>query len=268
MRTTARDRPGSARGAELARSVTIGGVAGAVAGVLVGGLGGRLVMRLSAIAADPSVIGAVTENGNRVGEITAGGTIGLIAFGGLFLGISGGILFVVARPWLRWAGRLRGPVFGAFALATAGHAVIDDDNFDFFLLRPAWLNVLMFSLVFLLYGVTVQALTDRIEGRPARIPRPLRFVLYGGAIALGFLVLIPTGGFYFSRRFCFCTDPALLVGVFLAAASVATAWSWISFLRTGQLEPPRGAKVAGWLGLGGAFLAGVVRLATEVQGIA
>ncbi|MGZ8630177.1 MAG: hypothetical protein ACXWZF_04325 [Actinomycetota bacterium] len=57
-----------------------------ITGIVVGGLGTRLVMRLSAMAADDSRIGLITENGNRVGDITGEGTIALIMFVGLATG--------------------------------------------------------------------------------------------------------------------------------------------------------------------------------------
>ncbi len=66
----------------LIRQVALLGTASVVAGVLVGGVGGRLVMRLSAIAAGSDAAGLLTENGNTVGEITVGGTVALIVFGG------------------------------------------------------------------------------------------------------------------------------------------------------------------------------------------
>ena len=41
-------------------------VASLITGIVVGGLGGRLVMRLSAMATDDSRIGMTTDNGNVV----------------------------------------------------------------------------------------------------------------------------------------------------------------------------------------------------------
>ncbi len=53
-------------------------VSAVITGIVVGGLGTRLVMRLSAMATDDSTIGMLTENGNRVGDITGEGTIALV----------------------------------------------------------------------------------------------------------------------------------------------------------------------------------------------
>ena len=56
-------------------------------------------MRLAALLV-PDSVGAFTENGNRIGDITVGGTLALIVFIGLFFGAVAGSLWVVLRPWL------------------------------------------------------------------------------------------------------------------------------------------------------------------------
>ena len=65
---------------EMLRDIARGGISGAIVGVVVGGLGGRLMMRLAAIL-HPDAVGALTENGNRIGDITMGGTLFLVLFG-------------------------------------------------------------------------------------------------------------------------------------------------------------------------------------------
>ncbi len=50
------------------RRVALLGVASVISGVLVGGVLGRIVMRISALAAGPEMVGRLTENGNRIGE--------------------------------------------------------------------------------------------------------------------------------------------------------------------------------------------------------
>lgn len=54
---------------EVLRDIARGGIAGAIVGITVGGLGGRAVMRIAAIL-HPDAVGALTENGNRIGYIT------------------------------------------------------------------------------------------------------------------------------------------------------------------------------------------------------
>ena len=92
------------------RDIARGGLAGLLVGVVVGGLGGRVAMRLIALLV-PEATGSSTENGNRIGDITLGGSFGLILFAGLFVGILVGTIWVVVSPWLprsAWPPRARG----------------------------------------------------------------------------------------------------------------------------------------------------------------
>jgi hypothetical protein len=146
------------------RETAIVVVASGISGALVGGLGSRLVMRLSALAA-PEVRGALTENGNVVGEITLQGTIALMLVAGLTSTIVGAGAFVVARPWLPRPALRRGLVFGGFVLALAGAAVVDKANADFVLLGDRLLNVAMFSTLFLAFGIVTSWAVQLLERR-------------------------------------------------------------------------------------------------------
>jgi hypothetical protein len=253
--------------AGVLRPVVHAGIAGAVAGLLVGGIGGRIVMRLSATAGGPEVVGAITENGATVGEITAEGTLALLLFGGLFSGIAGGVILAIVAPWLRWAGAVRGLVFGVFVLAAAGPAVIDASNVDFAILQPAWLNVVMFSALFVIFGVAAVFLLDGLQRLPSRSRRGIALILYAPLLAVGSLVAVPTLGFFFSREFCSCSDPPVLVGVSLLAAAVATAWISIAAIGGNQPETPLAARLLGWAGVGGAFVAGAFTTGREFTAI-
>ena len=59
--------------------VAIGVSGGIAAGFLVGGIANRLIMRILAMVNEEKA-GVMTEVGNISGEITAGGTLGLIIF--------------------------------------------------------------------------------------------------------------------------------------------------------------------------------------------
>jgi hypothetical protein len=72
--------------AALARSITVGVLAGFLAGMVTGGLGSRVVMRISGMAAGSTMQGVLTEQEAVVGEIIRGGTFFLIFIGG-FLGV-------------------------------------------------------------------------------------------------------------------------------------------------------------------------------------
>jgi hypothetical protein len=146
---------------QVLREVAAGSLAGIVVGIVVGGLGARLVMRLSALAAGSVVQGVTTSNGNRVGEVTVVGTIGLIIFVGVFSGILGGLLYASLRPWLAPLARWRGLVFGIALLSLAGSLVLDSSNSDFIVLRPPLLNVAMFAALFVIFGVVLAPVFDR-----------------------------------------------------------------------------------------------------------
>ena len=99
-------RPGWLAVNEVLRRFTSLGVASFLGGVVVGGIGGRLVMTISAGAAGEDFFGRVTENGNTIGQFTAGGTFTLVVFVGLLGGVAASIVIVGSDPWLRPA---RGP---------------------------------------------------------------------------------------------------------------------------------------------------------------
>lgn len=87
------------------RALLRGGLAGALAGALVLGVGGRMVMRLAALI------------GGRAPVFSWGGTVEVLAAGGLF-GAAGGLVWVaVARRLPR---RIAGPALGAVTFAGVG----------------------------------------------------------------------------------------------------------------------------------------------------
>ena len=103
----------------LAHNIAVGALAGFLAGIVTGGLGSRVAMRIIAVTAGSDMQGVLTEQEVPVGEITAGGTVFLILFGG-FMGVIGGLIYAGLRPWVAGTGRFRGLVFGVFLLATLG----------------------------------------------------------------------------------------------------------------------------------------------------
>jgi len=144
--------------------VSAGAVAGGIAGGIAGGLGGRLAMRITALMATRAEQGTLTEAEQTVGEISLDGTLGLIVFGGVLVGILGGLLYVALARWLADAGGWRGLVFGFGLLITLGWTVIEGDNFDFSRLGSVTVNVAMFSAIFVLFGVLVAPLYAWVRG--------------------------------------------------------------------------------------------------------
>jgi len=148
------------------REVANGTIAGALAGILVGGIGGRLAMRVAGALSDPSLVGvARTNNDNVLGNITPDGTFGLIIFAGLLPGILGGLVYVAAKPWLAMLGRWSGLGFGLVLLVAVGPAVIEPFNIDFRKFGSPQLNVTLFALLFVLFGIAVAALSSLVSRR-------------------------------------------------------------------------------------------------------
>lgn len=147
----------------LARHLGLAGLSGALAGILVGGVLGRIAMRISGFAAGPALAGVSTANGERVGEITFGGSLAVLIFVGLPFGVMGGILYAIAEPWLRRARPWHGLAYGAGLLLATGFFVLDPSNFDFTRFGPPSLNVAMFGALFVIFGVTIAWLFDRLR---------------------------------------------------------------------------------------------------------
>jgi hypothetical protein len=146
------------------RQTAIAVVGCGIAGALVGGIGSRLAMRVAALAA-PEVRGALTENGNVIGEITVVGTIGLMLFAGVGSSIFGAGAFTLAGPWLPRSTAVRGLVFGGFLLALMGSNVVDAGNADFMILGDRVLNVAMFSALFIAFGLVASGAVASLERR-------------------------------------------------------------------------------------------------------
>ena len=176
---------------EAIRSVhTLGvaAIAGVGTGVVVAGLGGRLVMKLIALAAGPSAIGRVTANENVVGDLTFSGTLSIVIFSGILFGIIGGLLYAALRPWVSGLGRWRGVVFGVIVLALMGHLVFEASNFDFRVFGTTAVNVGLFAGLFVLYGLVIAPVFDAIEAAAARY-RPASLIVWLAALPAAGLIV-------------------------------------------------------------------------------
>ena len=262
-------RPLGSRLAELLRYAATAGIAGALTGFLVGGLVARLVMRLSAIAAGPEAAGLTTEAGNTVGEITAEGTVSLLLFEGITTAGLGAVTFALCDPWLRWAGRWRGVLFGAVLLAVGSPMALDPGNIDFLLLDPASLNVAMFSTLYLMYGVTFVFLHRWLDARLPEVgvdrePPPIgRTVAYGLLALLGlpFLALLFSGLFV---EMPFPVADRLSLG-FLAAMAFATLVWWVRYFRGGPARGWAPEAVVGHLAVAGTLMSGAIAVAQAIR---
>lgn len=166
------------------REASLAAIAGGLAGMLVGGILARVAMRISGAMSDPSMVGgAVTNNGNVLGEVTFVGTLALVISSGLIPGIAVGLVYAAVRPWLRPLGRWAGLAFGLALLAALGPLLLEPFNVDFRKFGSPEVNVLMFALLFPLFGIAHQALTDVAERRRGAAPAWSAMDLVGLAAA-------------------------------------------------------------------------------------
>ncbi len=135
---------------------------GLVVGLVVGGGGSRLAMRIVALAND-EFTGALTDAGERVGEISAGGTFFLL-FAGAFFGTFGGAAYALLRAWLPRHTLPRALVFGLGLLAFTAfpQALVSSGGVDFELFQPVELSIAMFAALPLLYALALVFLADRL----------------------------------------------------------------------------------------------------------
>jgi hypothetical protein len=185
----------------LSRWAAVAIASGFVAGLLAAGAGGRLVMRLLAETSAGSA-GQVTEAEATIGEITAGGTLGFVLFGGIPFGVASGVLYLAVGPLLprRWTAGL---LFGLLLLVI-GSTRLDPlraDNFDFNLLGPDWLAVAAFVTLVLFHGMLVVAVGRRLSrtwlpSTAPPVPQERRNpALVGGRVATGAVALVALPGF-------------------------------------------------------------------------
>lgn len=145
----------------LWRLVGIGTLSGLIAGIITGGIGGRVVMRIIAVAGGSAIAGQITENGNIVGEVTAGGTLEVLVFGGVLFGVFGGILYVAIGRRLPGSPRWKGLAFGTVLLLTFGGMLIEGAKSDFSRFVPL-LSIGLFASLFLLFGLAIVPIAQRV----------------------------------------------------------------------------------------------------------
>lgn len=246
----------------LARYLTVCGLAGIAAGIVMGGVGGRLFMRITGAAGGERARGAITEAGFTVGEITLGGSLGLVIFIGLFAGIAGAALYVIFRPWLSWAGRWRGIAFGIvlFALGSATSDVLNPDNVDFVILGNEVLVIALIVALFVGFGALVDPASGWLDRRLPDGGRghPIASGGYVVAAIPGVAFGIPLlGQTMFTRNACDC-DPPIVASVFMLMAAVGTlGWIATAFSSSARLRSI--ARFLGIVGVTGAAVAGLLR---------
>ena len=173
------------------RTVGIAASVGILTGVVVGGIGSRLAMRAIAATSDPRLDGVLTSDREPIGDITLDGTIGLLLFVGVIGGALLGVAYLLVRTFLPDDLRVRAGCSAALVWCVGAATMFDSSDFDFRVLEPGWLAVVMFSAIFLVAGWVVAA---GIEVALASWPAPGRAATWRYAPVVLLLPFFPLLG--------------------------------------------------------------------------
>ncbi len=247
---------------EVLRDIARGGIAGAIVGITVAGLGGRAVMRIAAIL-HPDAVGALTENGNRIGDITAGGTLFLVIFGLIACALAG-VLWVIVSPWIPGQTALRAFLTAGIAIAIGTPVLIIGGNPDFVILEHDPLVVALLVALVGLIGLSI-ALVDSWLDR--RLPRAVTgrkgpVVLYAIVTLVGAVLVLP-----FVLLVLLTSDEyelPLRAGYALFVVGMSTAAWWVLRIR-GRGSTPRGLVVAARAALLVAIILGILTTAPHLS---
>lgn len=257
----------SVRGAEIIREIAIGGLAGLLGGLLVVGLGGRLFMRVAALI-DPSSVGSLTSFGNRIGDITLGGTLGFVMFFGLFVGAYAAVLWVIVAVWIPGRGLARGLATSVVAVSVASFFVIRADERDFRVLDPPSASIAMLIVLVAVFGSVIALADGRLRHwLPAIDPASPWVPGYLGLTIVGLLLAPLPVGAYFIRGESASFRPPVEVGAPLLVVGVATVVWWAMRIRDGRSQPPTALVALARSALAIAVVQGVMRLTAEASAI-
>jgi hypothetical protein len=226
---------------EVLRDIARGGISGTIVGVVVGGLGARVVMRVVAIL-HPDAVGALTENGNRIGDITLGGTLFLVLFGLILCAIAG-VLWVIVSPWIPGQTGVRALLTAGIAIATGTPELIIGRNPDFVILDHDPVVVALLVGLVGLIGLSIALLDswlDRrlphaVTGRKGPAVFYATVTLMGAVLVLPFVLLV----FLTSDEY----QLPLRAGYALLVVGLCTATWWGLRVR-GRVSTPRGLVIA------------------------
>src|SRR3990170_197989 len=234
------EQPSFSPSGEVLRDIARGGISSAIVGIAVGGLGGRIVMRIVAIL-HPDAAGALTENGNRIGDITVGGTLFLVLFGLIWCAIAGA-LWVIVSPWIPGHTGVRALLTAGIAVAIGTPLLIIGRNPDFVILdhdpRVVSLLVALVGLIGLSIALLDSWLDRRlphaVTGRKGPVVFYATVTLMGAALVLPFVLLV----FLTSDEY----QLSLRAGYALLVVGLCTA-AWWGLRVRGRVTTPRGLVI-------------------------
>ncbi len=209
---------------DILRDIARGGLTGLIVGLVGVGIGGRVVMRLATLLV-PESVGAFTENGNRIGNITLGGSLGLVILG-LVLGAMVATIWVVISPWIPGVGLRRALLAMPIAVGLGASRLIEGGNRDFFVLDHdrgvVGLLILLVAVIGLLFALVDDALDRRLPPATGRALTAYSVLTIVG-LAIAMLVVLSM-----------LSNPKTgLMGVALLVVGLTTLGAW-SFRSTGS----------------------------------
>lgn len=264
--TTLGGRPAISPAGEVFRDIARGGIAGVIVGVFVAGLGGRLVMRLATILHEDTV-GLRTENGEVIGNITFNGTMALITFGGLGMGLLAGTIWVIASPWIPGRGLARAFVTAIAAIAIGTPPLVQRTNPDFVVLGYDPIVVLLLVGLVGLVGFSIALVDGALD---ARLPPPLHGIRISTTVYLivtliGLLLIFPLVLSILLQQTEYRAP--IRAGWALAVVGACTLIWWVLRAK-GRSAPPKALRLAGTVSLLVAVVLGVVTSLPHILGAA
>jgi hypothetical protein len=226
---------------EVLRDIARGGISGAIVGIVIGGLGGRAVMRIAAIL-QPDAVNALTENGNRIGDMTVVGTLSLVLFGLIACALAG-VVWVVVSPWMPGRPVVRALLTAGVAIAIGTPVLIIGRNPDFAILDHDPRVVLMLVVLVGLIGLSMALVDSWLDRRlPHALPgRKSPIVLYATVTLMGTVLVLPFVLLVFLTADEY--QAPLRAGFALLAVGLSTATWWGMRLR-GRTNPPPSLMIA------------------------
>jgi hypothetical protein len=264
--TTVGGRAAASPFLEILRDIARGGFAGIIVGYFVAGLGGRLIMRLATILHEDAV-GQFTENGELIGAITLNGTLALMFFGGLGMGLLAGVIWVIASPWIPGRRVRRALLTALAAIALGTPPLVQRTNSDFFILDHDPLVVMLLIGLVGLVGFSLALVDGALD---ARLPRPTRLgtvstVVYLVVALLGLVLILPIVVSVLLQQHDYAAP--VRAGFALAVVGICTLAWWVLRAR-GQAEPPRALRITASLALLAAVILGGVTGLPHILGAA
>jgi len=195
-----------------------------------------------------------------VGQFTFSGSAFVVMIA-VLTGVLGGLLYVALRRWVPGSGWRRGLAFGCLLFFLAGPTILRAENLDFNRWGPPSLNVCMFSSLFVLFGVLVAPLADRLD---RSLPAP---ALRIPTLAVYALVLVLLGPVTLLTGAGLDTGPAMGRYGYLVMLGILLVALILSLARGGRAGANPTIRRLGYAALGILCLSGLVLNLRAVAGI-